>query len=150
MTTAVIVTSFIVLTLPIAAVFLIDEAFVASDYAEAVLIAAGVGLATSFLILPIAFAFERLVMRGGTSWKVLAVCVPMASPAASAMIFVLLFKLQPPPAVGHALSIAVLLLMSFSVYWLSLWSLSAVHYGAWRLSQRMIRGRRLDRRPSRS
>ncbi|WP_431682691.1 hypothetical protein [Kitasatospora sp. KL5] len=141
-TTAVIVMAFMVITLPIMAVFLIDEAFIASDYAESVLIAAGVGLAASVLIFPIAFGFERLVMRGGTAWKVLAACAPIASPVAAALIIVSLFKIQPSAAVGDALAIAILFFMSFSVYWVSLWSLSAVRYGAWRFSRRMGRGRR--------
>ncbi|MEV6212521.1 hypothetical protein [Kitasatospora sp. NPDC051914] len=130
-----------VITLPIMAVFLIDDAFIAGDYAESVLIVAGVGLAASVLIFPVAFGFERLVMRGGAAWKVLAVCAPIASPVAAALIFVSLLKIQPSHTAGDAFAIAILLFMTFSVYWFSLWSLSAVHYGAWRFSRRMGRGR---------
>ncbi|MEV8100677.1 hypothetical protein [Kitasatospora sp. NPDC085879] len=131
-----------VISLPIVAVFFIDEAFTVRDYAEFVLFATGVGFATSVLIFPIAFGFERLVIRGGTAWKVLAACTPIASPVAAALILASLFKFEPSGAVSDALAIAMLFFISFSVYWLSLWSLSAIRYGAWRFSQRMSRGRR--------
>jgi hypothetical protein len=134
--------AFMVVTLPIAAVFFIDEDLIASDYAKAVLVAAGVGVTASLLIFPVAFGFERLVLRGGPVWKALAACAPVASPVVAALIFVSLFKIQPSAAVGDAFGVAILFFMSFSVYWLSLWSLSAVRYGAWRLTQRMSRGRR--------
>ncbi|OLZ44639.1 hypothetical protein AVW11_34835 [Streptomyces amritsarensis] len=114
-------------TLPIAAVFFVDEGFIARDYVEAVLVAAGVGFVASLLVFPVAFGFE------------LAVCAPAASLVAAALIFVLLFKLQPSAVVGDVLGVAILFFMSFSVYWLSLWSLSAVRYGAWRLTQRLSR-----------
>jgi hypothetical protein len=146
MTTAVIVMAFMVATLPLAAVFFIDGDFIASDYAEAVLVAAGVGFAASLLIFPVAFGFERLVMRGGRAWKALAACAPVASLVAAALIFVSLYKIQPSAAVGDAFGVAILFFMSFSVYWLSLWSLSAVRYGAWRLTHHMSRGRRFDGR----
>ncbi|WP_314251668.1 hypothetical protein [Streptomyces sp. DSM 40907] len=142
-TTAVIVLAFMVVTLPFVAVFFIDQDFIARDYAKVVLVAAGVGFTTSLLIFPVAFGFERLVMRGGRTWKVLAVCAPVAFPVAAALIFVALFKFQPSAAVGDAFGVAILFFMSFSVYWLSLWSLSAVRYGAWRLVQRMGRCRPL-------
>ncbi|WP_159425636.1 hypothetical protein [Streptomyces sp. fd1-xmd] len=139
LTAAVIVLAFMAVTLPIAAVFFVDEGFIARDYVEAVLLAAGVGFVASLLVFPVAFGFERLVWRGGRVWKVLAVCAPAASLVAAALIFVLLFKLQPSAAVGDVLGVAILFFMSFSVYWLSLWSLSAVRYGAWRLTQRLSR-----------
>ncbi|MFJ6761099.1 hypothetical protein ACIQNK_39610 [Streptomyces sp. NPDC091273] len=141
-TAAVIVLAFMVVTLPIVAVFFIDDDFIARDYAKVVLVAAGVGFAASLLVFPVAFGFERLVTRGGRVWKVLAVCAPAASLVAAALIFVLLFKIQPSAAVGDVLGVAILFFMSFSVYWSSLWSLSAVRYGAWRLTQRMGRCRR--------
>ncbi|MFG2291753.1 hypothetical protein [Streptomyces sp. NPDC048603] len=142
MTTAAIVMAFMVVTLPIAAVFFIDGDFLAGDYVEVVLVAAGVGFAASLLILPVAFGFERLVMRGGRAWKVLAACTPVASPIVAALILVSLFKIQPSAAVSNAFGVAILFFMGFSVYWSTLWSLSAVHYGAWRLTQRMSRNRR--------
>ncbi|WP_371494941.1 hypothetical protein OG871_06640 [Kitasatospora sp. NBC_00374] len=142
MTTAAIVAAFMVISLPIVAVFFIDKAIIASDYAKAVLFAAGVGLAVSVFIFPIAFGFERLVMRGGATWKVLAAFAPIASPVAAVLIFVSLFKFQPSTVVSNAFAVAILFFMGFSVYWLSLWSLSAVRYGAWRFSRRMSRGRR--------
>ena len=145
-TTAVIVIAFMVASLPIAAVFFIDEEFIVSEYAKAVLAAAGVGFAASVLTFPVAFGFERLVIRGGRAWKALAVCAPVVSPVAAALIFVSMFKIQPSAAVGDAFGVAILFFMSFSVYWLSLWSLNAVRYGAWRLTQRTSRGRRFDGR----
>ncbi|MFF4659331.1 hypothetical protein [Streptomyces sp. NPDC001381] len=140
-TTAVITMAFMVVTLPMVAVFLIDEDFIFGEYAETVLWAAGMGFTASLLISPVAFGFERLVMRGGRAWKVLAVCAPVATPVAAALLVVSLAKIQHSAAVSDAVGIAILLFMSFSVYWLSLWSLSAVRYGAWRLIQRMSRGR---------
>ncbi|MGW6982117.1 hypothetical protein ACWGE1_22225 [Streptomyces sp. NPDC054932] len=142
MTTAVIVLAFMVVSLPIVAVFLIDDDFIAREYAEVVLVIAGVGFAASLVVFPVAFWFERLVMRGGRAWKALAVCAPVAFPVVAALIFVSLIKLQPSAAVGDAFRVAILFLMSFSVYWLSLWSLNAVRYGAWRLARRMSRFRR--------
>ncbi len=141
-TTAVTVLAFVVFTLPIVAVFFIDEDLIAREYAKAVLTAAGVGFTASLLIFPAAFGFERSVMRGGRAWKVLAVCTPVASPVAAALIFVSLFKIRPSGAVGDAFGVAILFFMTFSVYWLSLWALSAVRYGAWRLTRRMSRCRR--------
>ncbi|GAA1103357.1 MULTISPECIES: hypothetical protein [Kitasatospora] len=136
-TTAVIVTAFTVLTLPLAAVFLLDDVFVVRDFAEAVLIALGVGFAASVLVFPVAFGFERRVMRGGTAWKALAACAPVAAPITAALILASLFEFQPSAAVGNALDIAVLLLVSFSVYWLALWSLNALRHGARRLCRRV-------------
>ncbi|MGW4892262.1 hypothetical protein ACWEQL_08340 [Kitasatospora sp. NPDC004240] len=144
MTTAVIVMTFMLITLPVVAVFFIDNVPIAHDYAKAVLTAAGMGLATSVVILPVAFGFERLVMRGGAVWKVLAACAPMVFSAAAVLIFASLFKFQPPAAVGDALAFASLFFLGFSVYWLSLWSLNAVRYGAGRLARRMGRGPRFS------
>lgn len=142
MTTAFITIAFMVVSLPIVAVFFIDGDLIASDYAEAVLLATGAGLVVSMAIFPFAFGFERLVMRGGRVWKVLAACAPMAFPIVAALIFVSALKTPPSAAAGKVLSGAIWFSVSFSVYWLSLWSLNAVRYGAWRLAVRMKRGRR--------
>ncbi len=131
-----------VLTLPMMAVFLIDDDFVLTEYAESVLWAAGMGFIASLLISPLAFGFERLVMRGGRAWKVLAVCAPVASPVAAVLLVVSLAKIPHSAAVSDAVGVAILCFMSFAVYWLSLWSLNAVRYGVWRLVHRMSRGRR--------
>jgi hypothetical protein len=140
-TTAFIVMVFMVVSLPIVAVFFIDGDLIVSDYAKAVLLITGVGLVVSIVIFPFAFGFERLVMRGGRVWKVLAACTPVVLPIAAALIFFLAFKIQPSAAVGKTLSGAIWFSVSFTVYWLSLWSLNAVRYGAWRLAERMKRGR---------
>jgi hypothetical protein len=76
-------------------------------------------------------------------------CAPIASPVASALIVFLLFKLRLSPAVGRALDIAILLLMRFSVSWLSLWSLNAARNGAWRFSRRVSRDPRFGQGLSR-
>jgi hypothetical protein len=141
-TTAVITTAFMVATLPMVTVFFIDDDFTFSEYSKTVLWAAGMGFIASLLVSPIAFGFEQLVMHGGRAWKVLAVCAPVASPVAAVLLVVSLAKIQHSTAVSDAFGVAILFCMSFSTYWLSLWSLNAVHYGVWRLTQRMSRGRR--------
>ena len=64
--TAFVLGVWMVFTLPLAAVFLIDEAFVVSDYLKFIAYAAGIGLGVSSLILfPLSLLLERLVMRTG-------------------------------------------------------------------------------------
>ncbi|WP_030270386.1 hypothetical protein [Streptomyces sp. NRRL B-24484] len=142
-TTAVVVMSFMVATLPFAAVFLLDDALPTGDYVEAVLTAGGVALAASVLVFPVAFGFERKVIRGGRVWKALGVCAPVASPLAAALVFASLIKIESAAAISDVFGLAMLYLMSFAVYWVVLWSLTAVHYGVWRLSRRIGAGRRL-------
>ena len=69
-TIALIVAVWVTLTLPIAAVFMLDRQFVVSDYLKFVLHALWVGSAiTLALIFPIAYLTERVLPKGhGWHW----------------------------------------------------------------------------------
>jgi hypothetical protein len=63
-TAAFILLAWMVISFPMAAVFIIDDAFVLSDYLKFILYAAGAGIGVSvFVLFPLSLLLERLTAR---------------------------------------------------------------------------------------
>jgi hypothetical protein len=131
LTAAFILVAWMVITLPIVGVFIIDgideDAFV-SGYVDFVFYATGVGFAISALIIfPLALLLERIVMRA----KALIVLIPVCALVISGICLVVRFLLTEAFLDTLFSWTGVLFAFSlvFGVYWSVLWLERAVIYG---------------------
>jgi hypothetical protein len=115
-TAAFILMAWMALSLPIAAVFLVDDAFVFSEYLKFVFYAAGIGLAVSAVIMfPLSLLLERLTTRS----KLLTIAAPLL------LLFVLAVSLLGIHFLTRQVSLSwTILLFAFSAafgfYWIVL------------------------------
>lgn len=127
-TAGFILVAWMVITLPMAAVFIIDEQFVVLDYLRFTLYAAGVGFGVSVIVMfPLSLLLERLVE--GT--KALVVIVPLVLlfvSVACVLGRVLLTGRFFDSIFGWAGWLFAFSLV-FSLYWLVLWIERAWRYG---------------------
>lgn len=121
-TILVVVAAWIVVTAPIVAVFVADDA--ASGYVETALEVAGRVSVATLVITPVAVGLERLVRRGGRVWTVLAVLLPVALVVAVAACFVAMVQITGSKGAGAAVAVAALLMFILAVYWPALWALN--------------------------
>jgi hypothetical protein len=141
----------LVLTLPVIAVFAVIDLLSSGHtgfgdpgywlaYLEVLLGAAGVGLVAGVLLLPFAWAFERLVLRRATAWGVLAVWAPAGSVAASAaLIFLGLTVGFGAGVLDVPAAVVALLGFFFPVYWCALWLWQGLAAGGRLASRRPVR-----------
>lgn len=132
-TAAFILAGWMVVTLPMAAVFFVDNQFVIFDYLKFVLYAACVGVGVSVCVMfPLSLLLERVVERA----KLLAVAAPFG------LIFIsvtcLLFRYFLTGEFFDTVFGWAGLLFTFSVvfgfYWIVLWIGRALIYGIQRLT----------------
>lgn len=112
-TAAFILLAWMVLSLPIAAVFLIDDAFVLSDYLKFIVYAAGAGIGISVLVLfPLSVFLERLTARS----KLLVIAAPLL------VLFICLLGLFLLPGQPSSTIFILLIALSlaFGFYWVVL------------------------------
>jgi hypothetical protein len=134
-TAAFILVTWLIITLPIVAVFLFDKQFVISDYLKFVLYAAGVGVGTSVaVIFPLSLLFERLV----EGVKPLAVAVPLILLFASFACLLGRFFLtgQFFDSVFGWAGLLFAFSVVFGFYWVVLWTGRALIYGVQRFRQK--------------
>jgi hypothetical protein len=134
-TAAFILVAWMVITLPIVAVFLIDKEFVVSDYLKFILYAAGVGLGASVVVMfPLSLLFERLVERA----KALAVAVPLVLLFVSVACLLGRFFLTGQffdTVLGWA-GLLFAFSLVFGFYWVVLWIGRALIYGVKRFRRK--------------
>lgn len=134
-TTAFILVAWMVITLPMVAVFLFDKQFVISDYLTVILYAAGAGAGASVVVMfPLSLLFERLVERA----KALAFAVPIVllfvSVACLLGRFILTGQFFDTVFGWAGLLFAFSLVFGF--YWVVLWIGRALFYGVQRFGHR--------------
>ncbi|MGY0235158.1 hypothetical protein [Longispora urticae] len=128
-----------VATTPIVAVLLIDESFSASGYAGAALSTTGIVCVATLAIVPVALGLERLALRGGRAWQVVAGLLPIALCLAVVAGVVAMVDLTGSPGAYDAMAFAVFLMVLLVLYWPVLWMLNLASYvlrrvrHAWRL-----------------
>jgi hypothetical protein len=119
-TAAFILVAWLVLSLPIAAVSLIDDQFVLSDYLKFVLYAAGVGIGVSVVVMfPLSLLLERLA--AGKKW--LAIAVPLLLLFVSVVCLLGQFFLtrQFLETIFGWAGFLFAFSLAFSFYWVVLW-----------------------------
>jgi len=127
-TAAFILAAWMVVTLPMVAVFLIDKQFVVADYLKVVLYAAAVGVGVSLVIMfPLALLFEKLVERV----KPLALIVPLflIFVAVACLIVRFLVTGQFFDTVFGWSGLLFAIAVVFGFYWLVLWIGRGFVYG---------------------
>jgi hypothetical protein len=101
-----------------------------TGYLTVLLWTAAGGLALGILLAPIAWAFERRVLRGGVGWAALSVSAPVTAPAIGLLLLYGWLLTGPDSDVAAVVVGAVVcLLLVFPAYWSSLWLWRIVPYG---------------------
>ncbi len=124
--------AWMIITLPIVGVFILDGAFIISDYLRFVSFAAGASLALIVLVMfPLALLLERLVVRA----RVLTLLIPLGLLVISVAILLGRFL-----TIGAFFETAfswtggfVAFSLVFAVYWSSLWLERSLIYGIYKL-----------------
>ncbi|MEV6597693.1 hypothetical protein AB0M36_12590 [Actinoplanes sp. NPDC051346] len=116
------------LSAPFVALFIIDDEFSTSEYAGAALWVSGVVGVATLAMTPVAVGLERLVLRGGRAWTVMAALLPIALVVAIAVCVVAAFKVIESDTAYGAVAIAVLLMVVLVIYWPTLWTLNLASY----------------------
>jgi hypothetical protein len=130
-----ILAAWMILSLPIAAVFLIDDALILSDYFKFVFYAAGAGIGISlFVMFPLSLLLERLATRT----KLLFVAAPILLLGVSAVGLLGQYLLtgQISSVVLSGSILLVILSFVFGFYWVVLHLGNAVLYRVQRLLRR--------------
>lgn len=130
-TTAFILVAWMIVTLPLVAVFLIDDAFVVSEYLKFIVYAAGISLGVSSLVMfPLSLLLERLVM-----WRKWLAVVPPLLLALSVICLAGCYGLthQFLDTVFGWTGFFFAFALAFSVYWGVLWLVKALIYGVHKL-----------------
>jgi hypothetical protein len=119
-TAAFILVAWLVFSLPVAAVSLIDDQFVLSDYLEFLLYAAGVGIGVSAVVMfPLSLLLERLTAHS----KLLAIAAPLLLLFISGLCLLARFLL-PGQLSNTVFDLSLLffaLSLAFIFYWAVLW-----------------------------
>ncbi len=117
-----------IITLPLVGVFIIDEEFVISDYVYFMLYASSVSLAINAIVMfPLALLVERFVVRA----RILIVLIPVCLLAISGVCLMgrfLLTRAFFDTVFGWTGGLVVFSLV-FAVYWSILWLEQAVIFG---------------------
>ncbi|WP_412538028.1 hypothetical protein R8Z50_19425 [Longispora sp. K20-0274] len=127
-TVLVVMALWAVVTTPFVAVFLIDDSFSVSEYAGAALSVAGAVCVATLAITPVALGLERLALRGGRAWTVMAALLPIGLAVAVVAGVVAMFKLIGSHGAYHAVALATFLLFLLVIYWPTLWTLNLASY----------------------
>ncbi|OJF15907.1 hypothetical protein [Couchioplanes caeruleus] len=146
-TILVVMAAWAVASAPIVAVFALDDAFSASEYAGAALVVAGSVCVATLAVAPLAVGLERLVLRGGRARTAMAVLLPIALFVAIAACVLAMVKLVESHAAYLAFALAAFLMFLLAIYWPTLWMLNVASWVLRRLRHAQ-RIRRFDERGS--
>jgi hypothetical protein len=127
--------AWMIISLPMVAVFIIDDAFTISEYARLIFYFAGTGLAINTIIMfPLVLLLEQLVALA----KVLIVLIPACLLTISGVCLIGQFLLTRTflDTVFSWAGTLVVFSLVFTVYWSSLWLGQAVVYGL----QKLVKG----------
>jgi hypothetical protein len=113
-----------VVTAPLVAVLLIDDAPVAADYVKAAAEVAVYVILATVVIAPVALGLERVARKGGRGRTVMATLLPVALIAGIVAGVVALIKYVDTSATADAVAASVLLMLVLVIYWTTLWTLN--------------------------
>ena len=134
---ALVLAIWVVGTLPMTAIFLIDDAFVAAEYVEFLAYASGISLALSSVVLfPLAVLGEALAKRNGRFLWGYPGFLCLGTGVLLAIRIVTLRSLLD--AILSWSGLAALVSVVFLVYWAVLWAKKAAWAGWQRLRERAI------------
>ena len=135
-TTAIILAGWIILTLPMAAVFIIDKAFVVQDYVQFILYAGATAFGfTAGILFPLALLLERCSRR----MRAVAFIAPVAL-ILLALVWLLFRLFWSQDFLGTFIGQEGLLLavtVVFGVYWTVLWVGRSFLDGVWSFGKKV-------------
>jgi hypothetical protein len=144
-TILVVMAVWAVVTAPMVAIFLIDDAPVAADYVKAAAEVTVYVVLATVVIAPVALGLERVARKGGRGRAVMATLLPVGLIAGIAAGVVALIKYVDTSAQADAVAASVLLMLTLGIYWTTLWTLNLAAHLLGRLRDHRRYGARAGR-----